>query len=215
MHPYKYIPVLCSVARKRYDRVEKELIEAKLDLHDKIELKDQLTEHLYTVINQNEIRKSKKLAELMDKLELDETDDDVVAPPGGTCSMPAMIPAVEQAIVTHTTPKAIPSPPVAIKNSKTDVVVVSPPVLMENTENSKTNVGVVTVNGQQDVLTDSGVATSIKTTQESTGQTPTSCIAGSGDTVVENTSGGGVDQCQTPSTDVIDSDVIQDTTEKK
>ena len=156
----------------------------------------------------------------MDKLELDETDDDVVAPPAGTCSMPAMIPAVEQAIVTHTTPKPIPSPPVAIKNnenSKTDVVVVSPPVLTENTENSKTDAVVVTVNGKEDVLTDSGVSASIKTMQESVEQTPTTCIVGSGDTVMKNASGGGggEDKCQTPLPHVTDSEVVQDTTEKK
>ena len=197
--------------------MEKELIEAKLDLHDKIELKDQLTEHLYTVINQNEIRKSKKLAELMDKLELDEMDDDVVAPPGGTCSMPAMIPAVEQAIVTHTTPKAIPSPPAVIENSKTDPKVIpSPSAMIENTQNSKTDAVVVTVNGQQDVLTDSGgVSSPIKTTQESVEKTPTTCVVGSADTAVENASGGGVDKCQTPSPHVTDSEVVQDTTEKK
>ena len=186
--------------------MEKELIEAKFDLHEKIELKDQLTEHLYTVINQNEIRKSKKLAELMDKLELEEGDDDV-APPGGlaACSMPAMIPAVEEAIVTHTTPKAIPTPPAVVENSK----------MSENTEDSKADVVAASVNGQQD-KTDSDVAASIKTTQESVEQTPTSCVTGSGDTVTNSGGGGGIDdKCQTPSTDVADSEVIQDTAENK
>jgi len=37
-----------------------------------------LTEHLYTVIHQNEVRKAKKLAELTHKLELEPTDDDVM-----------------------------------------------------------------------------------------------------------------------------------------
>jgi len=34
---------------------EKEFIEAKISLHKKSELKEQLTEHLYTIIHQNEV----------------------------------------------------------------------------------------------------------------------------------------------------------------
>ena len=45
---------------------------AKMDLHKKIECKEQLTEHLYVIIEANEARKAKKLAELMTKLELQE-----------------------------------------------------------------------------------------------------------------------------------------------
>ena len=60
--------------RKRYDQAEIEFIEAKIDLHQKCESKDLLTEHLYTVIHQNELRKSQKLAELMRKLELETGD---------------------------------------------------------------------------------------------------------------------------------------------
>lgn len=56
--------------RKRYERAEKEFINAKVNLHDKTELKDQLAEHLCSIIQQNEERKAKKLAELMAKLEL-------------------------------------------------------------------------------------------------------------------------------------------------
>ena len=61
--------------RKRYDRAEKEYIGAKIDLHKKMEAKESLTEHLYTVIYQNEMRKSKKLAELMNKLEMEDGED--------------------------------------------------------------------------------------------------------------------------------------------
>lgn len=61
--------------RKRYNRAEHEFIEAKTDLHSKSEAKDLLTEHLYTVIHQNEVRKARKLAELTHKLEL---EDDVM-----------------------------------------------------------------------------------------------------------------------------------------
>jgi len=63
--------------RKRYDRAEREFIEAKTDLHSKSEAKDMLTEHLYTIIHQNEVRKAKKLAELTHKLELEPSEDDV------------------------------------------------------------------------------------------------------------------------------------------
>ena len=58
--------------RKRYERAEKEFIESKMDLHAKSELKDSLTEHLYTIIHQNEVRKAKKLTELMEKLDMEE-----------------------------------------------------------------------------------------------------------------------------------------------
>lgn len=39
-----------------------------MDLHRKTERKDLLTEHLYTIIRENELRKAKKLEELMAKL---------------------------------------------------------------------------------------------------------------------------------------------------
>lgn len=64
--------------RKRYDRAEKEFVEAKLDLNKKSLQKEQLTEHLYTVIHQNEQRKAKKLSELMNKLEMADIDDDLL-----------------------------------------------------------------------------------------------------------------------------------------
>ncbi|XP_060067941.1 uncharacterized protein LOC132548135 isoform X2 [Ylistrum balloti] len=58
-------------ATRRYDKAEKEFIEAKLDLQKKSELKEQLTEHLYTIIHQNEIRKAKKLSDLMSELDME------------------------------------------------------------------------------------------------------------------------------------------------
>ncbi|XP_021349647.1 uncharacterized protein LOC110447972 isoform X2 [Mizuhopecten yessoensis] len=58
-------------ATRRYDKAEKEFIEAKLDLQKKSELKEQLTEHLYTIIHQNEIRKAKKLSDLMTELDME------------------------------------------------------------------------------------------------------------------------------------------------
>lgn len=61
--------------RKRYDKAETEYVAAKLDLQKKTEIKEQLTEHLCTIIQQNELRKAKKLEELMQQLEV-ETDEE-------------------------------------------------------------------------------------------------------------------------------------------
>lgn len=41
-----------------------------MNLHRKTERKDLLTEHLYTIIRENELRKAKKLEELMAKLDV-------------------------------------------------------------------------------------------------------------------------------------------------
>jgi len=78
--------------RKRYDRAEKEFIESKLDLHKKLECKDQLTEHLYTVIHQNEQRKAKKLSQLMERLEMEETDAEEDGEGGGGGDLSALTP---------------------------------------------------------------------------------------------------------------------------
>ena len=56
--------------RKRYDRAEKEFVEAKLCLHKKQERKELLTEHLAAIIEDCEVRKARKLNELMSQLEL-------------------------------------------------------------------------------------------------------------------------------------------------
>lgn len=58
-------------AQKHYDRTEKEYVEAKLRLHQKSERKELLVEHLCAIIEQSELRKSKKLSELMAELNLD------------------------------------------------------------------------------------------------------------------------------------------------
>jgi len=57
-----------SNAQKRFEVAEKEYVTAKMDYHKKKEHKDQLQECLYTIIQENEIRKAKKLEELMAKL---------------------------------------------------------------------------------------------------------------------------------------------------
>ena len=56
--------------RKRYERAEKEFVEAKLALVEKSDVKESLTEHLYTIIQQNEARKAERLAILMKELGL-------------------------------------------------------------------------------------------------------------------------------------------------
>ncbi|XP_008404640.1 RAB6-interacting golgin [Poecilia reticulata] len=61
-----------SAARKRYEKAEAEYVAAKLDLHRKTDVKEQLTEHLYAIIQQNELRKACKLQQLMQELQLQE-----------------------------------------------------------------------------------------------------------------------------------------------
>ncbi|XP_069825055.1 RAB6-interacting golgin [Dendropsophus ebraccatus] len=64
-----------SQAKKRYDRAEAEYVTAKLDLYKKTQIKEQLTEHLCTIIQQNELRKAKKLEELMQQLEVEADEE--------------------------------------------------------------------------------------------------------------------------------------------
>ncbi|KAI1882919.1 hypothetical protein AGOR_G00239850 [Albula goreensis] len=64
-----------STARKRYDKAEVEFVAAKLDLHKKAGLKEQLTEHLCSIIQQNELRKARKLEELMQRLDLQPDEE--------------------------------------------------------------------------------------------------------------------------------------------
>ncbi|XP_002809849.2 RAB6-interacting golgin isoform X1 [Pongo abelii] len=64
-----------SYARKRFDRAEAEYIAAKLDIQRKTEIKEQLTEHLCTIIQQNELRKAKKLEELMQQLDVQADEE--------------------------------------------------------------------------------------------------------------------------------------------
>lgn len=66
-----------ATARKRYERAEVEYVTAKLDLHKKTEVKEQLTEHLCAIIQQNELRKAHKLEELMQQLQLQATEEEL------------------------------------------------------------------------------------------------------------------------------------------
>jgi len=63
-------------AKKKYDQAEKEFVDAKLNLHIKQERKEMLTEHLMTIIEESENRKSKKLADLMTRLQIQDKDCD-------------------------------------------------------------------------------------------------------------------------------------------
>ncbi|XP_074654818.1 uncharacterized protein LOC141908615 [Tubulanus polymorphus] len=71
-------------AQKHYEKAECEFITAKLELHKASELKEELTEHLYTIIHQNEVRKAQKLSQLMHELELETTTDELI------CNVPAL-----------------------------------------------------------------------------------------------------------------------------
>ncbi|KAL7984722.1 hypothetical protein Chor_003292, partial [Crotalus horridus] len=66
-----------ACARKRYDKAESEYVDAKLDLQKKTEVKEQLAEHLSTIIQQNELRKAKKLEELMKELEVEADEENL------------------------------------------------------------------------------------------------------------------------------------------
>ncbi|NWI67717.1 GORAB protein, partial [Todus mexicanus] len=66
-----------SYARKRYDKAESEYVAAKVDLQHKTEIKEHLTEHLCTIIQQNELRKARKLEELMQQLEVEADEENL------------------------------------------------------------------------------------------------------------------------------------------
>jgi len=63
-------------AQKRYRKAEEEFVEAKIELFKRMEKKEQLTEHLCTIIEHNETRKAQKLAELMKQLEMESLIED-------------------------------------------------------------------------------------------------------------------------------------------
>ncbi|GJQ71167.1 hypothetical protein Trydic_g1068 [Trypoxylus dichotomus] len=66
--------IIYMEAEKRYLKAEKEFLDAKLDLQQKLEKKELLTEHLCTIIEQNEQRKAEKLTKLLNKLDLKDVD---------------------------------------------------------------------------------------------------------------------------------------------
>jgi len=116
--------------RKRYDRAEREFVEAKTDLHSKSEAKDLLTEHLYTVIHQNEVRKAKKLAELTHKLELEPTDDDVPVDAAATVPVPLCLVMPMNQLTSHA----------PMSPSSTAATTDQSPASTDNTQNGNTAV---------------------------------------------------------------------------
>ncbi len=71
---------MCDSYRKRYEQAEVEFVSAKMELHRSSELKELMSEHLCTVIQQNEVRKAKKLAELLQALNVEGPDGSVTLP---------------------------------------------------------------------------------------------------------------------------------------
>ncbi|PKU40103.1 rab6-interacting hypothetical protein [Limosa lapponica baueri] len=69
--------LLDQIRMKRYDKAESEYVAAKLDLQHKTEIKEHLTEHLCTIIQQNELRKARKLEELMQQLEVEADEENL------------------------------------------------------------------------------------------------------------------------------------------
>lgn len=67
-----------SNVEKNYLNIENLFLKAKVELHQALERKEMLTEHLCTIISHNEERKAKRLSELMEKvgLSLDNEFDD-------------------------------------------------------------------------------------------------------------------------------------------
>ncbi len=66
--------------RKRYELAETEFVAAKMELHRSSELKELMSEHLCTVIQQNELRKAKKLGELLRALNVEPPDGSNILP---------------------------------------------------------------------------------------------------------------------------------------
>ncbi|CAK9297236.1 unnamed protein product [Gordionus sp. m RMFG-2023] len=59
-------------AQHRFEKAEKEYVLAKTEYHDFSQKKDTLTEKLFFTIQQTEMRKAKKLSELLETLDIDQ-----------------------------------------------------------------------------------------------------------------------------------------------
>lgn len=77
-------------AQKRYERAEREFIEAKLQLFSRLERKELLTEHLCRIIEANERRKAIKLSELMAQLEMVDCVGELPTPPPASQCLPEL-----------------------------------------------------------------------------------------------------------------------------
>ena len=121
-------------AQRRYEYAEKEFVAAKLDLHGKRELKEQLTEHLLLIIQevragrrrvtaaaaaggadgmapraQNEARKAKKLDELMRRMEMSAVEaDGLVARQVRACVRACLLAGVPFAALSYAPPNTSP-----------------------------------------------------------------------------------------------------------
>ncbi|XP_049297118.1 RAB6-interacting golgin [Anopheles funestus] len=69
-----------SSVEKNYLTIENMFLKAKVDLHQALEKKEMLTEHLCAIISHNEERKAKRLSELMEKvgISVNDTFDDTL-----------------------------------------------------------------------------------------------------------------------------------------
>uniref|UniRef100_A0A182WYX9 RAB6-interacting golgin n=1 Tax=Anopheles quadriannulatus TaxID=34691 RepID=A0A182WYX9_ANOQN len=64
-----------SNVEKNYLTIENLFLKAKVELHQALEKKEMLTEHLCAIISHNEERKARRLSELMEKVGISVTDD--------------------------------------------------------------------------------------------------------------------------------------------
>ncbi|XP_069120386.1 uncharacterized protein [Argopecten irradians] len=143
-------------ATRRYDRAEKEFIEAKLDLQKKSELKEQLTEHLYTIIHQNEIRKAKKLSDLMTELDMETKGEQLCIgnlPPLSAFSSMGMV-----KVTSPTSPKTPESDSPKVSHSEQKV---ASPVSSDNKVESTTTVSNATSDDQVRIKTDNSSGESL------------------------------------------------------
>ncbi|XP_054770125.2 RAB6-interacting golgin-like isoform X1 [Lytechinus pictus] len=88
-------------AQRRYQKAEAEFVAAKTHLHKASEMKEALTEHLCTIIHENELRKARKLEELVSKLEVENLDEFEIpdeTPP--TSPVPITVPH-QQEVTNH------------------------------------------------------------------------------------------------------------------
>ncbi|XP_076039798.1 uncharacterized protein LOC143024683 isoform X2 [Oratosquilla oratoria] len=122
-------------AQKRYDKAEKEFIEAKLSLFHRLERKELLTEHLCRIIEANEQRKANKLSELMAKLEM--VDVSVEGLENGVVEVLPQLATLDE--VTYAACTTIRNPRKASVGSSASSSVPSTPVQISSTEEPKSH----------------------------------------------------------------------------
>lgn len=96
---YEAVVSFSFFCRQRYQKAETEFVAAKIHLHKSSEMKELLTEHLCTIIHENELRKAKKLEELVSKLDVESLEEfDIPEETSPTPPVPITVP--HQAEVT-------------------------------------------------------------------------------------------------------------------